>query len=98
MHARLESRAVSKPNTPRAHSGPERIFGQAGGRGVDLRLYLADFVPWSNTLGTPAGCGGCFLVSRVDFTGDFVGFSALRKNVDFSMSLRDVEKSIKIDP
>ena len=45
VHARLGSGAVPNANTPRAPSGPVRIFGHAGGRGLaEFRRYLADLL------------------------------------------------------
>ena len=41
-----------------------RFLGGPGGRGADFRPYLADFIRSSITLGTPAGCGGCFFVQN----------------------------------
>ena len=78
-----------------------RFLGGPGGRGADFRRYLADFIRSSITLCTPAGCGGLFDEKtvlgrqRFDWEAHFGWFLRVRKNVDFSMSIRRAKKSKK---
>ena len=66
MICKVRQQFISKPNTPRAQSGPVRIFGwpgDIGGTGVTR------FDPMqSKNVMHPAGCGG-FLVQNATLDG-----------------------------